>query len=106
MRSCLCARGNRYMTTLENVSFFSIRQSRALWFLPLLLALACCSTASAQMSAQGTVTVAVVDPTGGSVQGAKLQLQDVARKLVRDAERQQFGRHTVGGVRSGTHKLP
>ena len=74
------------MTTLENVSFFSIRQSRALWFLPLLLALACCSTASAQMSSQGTVTVAVVDPTGGSVQGAKLQLQDVATNLVRDAE--------------------
>src|SRR5690242_766679 len=70
IQSCLCARGNRYMKTLQNVSFFSIRRGYVLGFLSLLVALACCSPSWAQMTSQGTVTVAVVDSTGGAVQGA------------------------------------
>ena len=93
------------MTTLENVSLFSIRQARVLGFLPLLLTLACCSPSWAQMSSQGTVNVIVFDATGAAVQGAKLQLQDTATNQVREAETQQVGSYTFVGLPAASYKL-
>jgi len=93
------------MTTLENVSFFSIRRGHVLGFLSLFLALACCPSSWAQMSSQGTVTVAVVDSTGGTVQGAKLQLQDTATNQIREAETQQVGSYTFVALPAATYKL-
>lgn len=73
--------------------------------LSLFLVLACASLSWAQMTSQGTVTVAVVDPSGGAVQGAKLQLQDAATNEIREAETQQVGGYTFVALPAGTYKL-
>ncbi|HXY14936.1 MAG TPA: carboxypeptidase-like regulatory domain-containing protein [Terriglobales bacterium] len=57
------------------------------------------------MTAQGTVTVFVVDPSGGAVQGAKLQLQDLATNQIREAETQQVGSYSFVALPTGTYKL-
>jgi len=93
------------MTTLENVSLFSFRRGRVLGFLPLLLALACCSPSWAQMTSQGTVNVIVFDASGAAVQGAKLQLQDTATNQVREGETQQVGSYSFVGLSPATYKL-
>src|SRR5205807_2883906 len=70
--------------------------------------LLCCYTiplAQAQMTNQGTVTVIVLDPTGATIQGAKLQLQDLATNEMREAETQQVGSHTFVALSAGTFKL-
>ena len=58
-----------------------------------------------QMTNQGTVTVIVLDPTGATIQGAKLQLQDLATNEMREAETQQVGSHTFVALSAGTFKL-
>lgn len=93
------------MKTLENVSLFSIRRGRVWGFLPLVLALACCSPSWAQMSSQGTVNVIVFDASGAAVQGAKLQLQDTATNQIREAETQQVGSYSFVALPPGTYKL-
>jgi len=69
------------------------------------LLLGVCTGTRAQMTAQGTVTVAVVDATGGVVQGAKLELQDSATNEIRTAETQQAGGYSFVGLPAGTYKL-
>src|SRR5215469_6646275 len=64
-----------------------------------------CTASRAQMTSQGTVTVSVLDPTGAAVQGAKLQLQDVATNEIREAETQQVGSYTFVALPAGTYKL-
>jgi hypothetical protein len=74
--------------------------------LPLfVLALACCFPSFAQMASQGTVTVSVVDPSGGAVQGANLQLQDTATNKTWEAETQQVGSYTFVGLPFGKYQL-
>ncbi|PYT79485.1 MAG: carboxypeptidase regulatory-like domain-containing protein [Acidobacteria bacterium] len=70
-----------------------------------LLVLACCSPSWAQMASQGTVTVTVVDPTGGAVQGAKLQLQELATNGIRESETQQVGSYNFVALPAGTYRL-
>src|SRR5215472_4589992 len=64
-----------------------------------------CTASRAQMTSQGTVTVSVLDPTGAAVQGAKLQLQDVATNEIREAETQQVGSYTFVALPAGIYKL-
>src|SRR6266704_2758854 len=59
----------------------------------------------AQMTSQGTVTVSVVDASGGAVQGAKLQLQDTGTNQIREAETQQVGSYSFVALPAGTYKL-
>jgi len=93
------------MKTLENVSLFSFRRGRVLGFLPVLLALACCSPSWAQMGSVGTVNVLVVDPSGAAVQGAKLVLQDLATNETREGETQQVGSYGFVSLPLGKYKL-
>lgn len=69
------------------------------------LSLGFCPALLAQMSSQGTVTVMVVDPSGGAVQGAKLQLQDAATNEMREAETQQAGSYSFAGLSFGRYRL-
>ncbi|HYL85987.1 MAG TPA: TonB-dependent receptor [Candidatus Angelobacter sp.] len=59
----------------------------------------------AQMTSQGTVNVVVLDESGAAVQGAKLQLQDLATNGIREAETQQVGSYGFVGLPFGTYKL-
>lgn len=91
--------------TLDSSYLVTNRRNRVLRLLSFLLALACCSSSWAQMASQGTVTVIVLDPSGGTVQGAKLELQDLATDQIREAETQQAGSYSFVALPAGTYKL-
>src|SRR5436305_9725277 len=79
-------------------------RSLALLAFPLFV-LSCCSPSWAQMGSVGTVTVLVLDPSGATVQGANLVLQDLATNQLRSAETQGGGTATFPSVPLGTYKL-
>lgn len=54
---------------------------------------------------QGTVTVSVVDPTGGVIPGAKLTLVDVGTNDSREASTQDAGNYTFVNLNLGSYKL-
>src|SRR5580700_9835472 len=81
----------------------SVRWSCVLGVVALLFAVGA-PTAWPQTS-QGTVTVLVMDPSGGIVQGAKLVLQDTATNEVHTAETQQVGSYTFVALPLGTYRL-
>jgi hypothetical protein len=81
-----------------------IRWSCVLGVVALLLA-AVVPAAWPQTSSQGTVTVLVMDPSAGIVQGAKLVLQNTATNEVHDAETQQVGSYTFVALPLGTYRL-
>ena len=82
----------------------SVRWSCVLGVIALLLAVGA-PTAWAQTTSQGTVTVLVMDSSGGIVQGAKLVLQSTATNEVHSAETQQAGSYTFVALPIGTYKL-
>lgn len=61
--------------------------------------------ALAQHGSEGTVTVTVVDPSGSVVQGAELQLQDLATNDVRKAVTSDRGAYTFVNLSLGAYKL-
>lgn len=72
------------------------------WLLCCLLFVAPSSWAQ---QAQGTISVVVVDPTGGVVTGADLKLVDQATNDVRTAVTQDAGNYTFVNLSFGTYKL-
>ena len=81
-----------------------IRWSCVLGLIALLLAVGA-STAWAQTTSQGTLTVLVMDPSGSVVQGAKLSLQELATNSIRNEETQQTGSYTLAALPIGTYRL-
>jgi hypothetical protein len=73
--------------------------------LPMLLALFLASLTWAQHGSEGTVTVTVVDPSGSLVQGAQLELRDLATNDLRKGETQAAGTHSFVNLSLGTYKL-
>ena len=73
--------------------------------LSVLLALCVAPTVWAQQGSEGTVTVTVRDPSGSVVQGAQLELRDLATNEVQKAETQEKGTHTFVNLSLGKHKL-
>ena len=59
----------------------------------------------AQHGSEGTVTVTVLDPSGSVVQGAQLELRDLATNDVRKGETQGQGAHTFVNLSLGKYKL-
>jgi Carboxypeptidase regulatory-like domain len=59
----------------------------------------------AQHGSEGTVNVTVVDPSGSVVQGAELELQDLATNDVRKAETQDKGTYTFVNLSLGKYRL-
>jgi len=59
----------------------------------------------AQHGSEGTVTVTVLDPSGSVVQGAQLELRDLATNDVRKGETQDKGTHTFVNLSLGKYKL-
>lgn len=59
----------------------------------------------AQSGSQGTVTVTVLDQSGGAVSGAQLQLQDLSTNDVRNAVTQDRGNYSFINLSVGTYKL-
>jgi uncharacterized surface anchored protein len=62
-------------------------------------------SAQAQHGSEGTVTVTVLDSSGGVVQGAQLELQDLATNDVRRAETQGSGTYTFVNLSLGKYTL-
>src|SRR5215472_11268439 len=62
-------------------------------------------TVQAQHGSEGTVTVTVLDPSGSLVQGADLELRDVATNSVRKATTQEQGIHTFPNLSLGKYTL-
>ncbi|MFZ1159145.1 MAG: carboxypeptidase-like regulatory domain-containing protein [Candidatus Sulfotelmatobacter sp.] len=73
--------------------------------LSVLLALCLVPTAWAQHGSEGTVTVTVLDPSGSVVQGAQLELRDLATNDVRKGETQEKGTHAFVNLSLGKYKL-
>jgi hypothetical protein len=73
--------------------------------LSVLLALCAAPTVWAQQGSEGTVTVTVRDPSGSVVQGAQLELRDLATNEVQKGETQEKGTHTFVNLSLGKHKL-
>ena len=73
----------------------------------LLIVLALCIVPStwAQHGSEGTVTVTVVDTSGSVVQGAHLELEDLATNEVRKGDTQNSGTHTFVNLPLGKYKL-
>ena len=71
----------------------------------ILLLLLSVTTARAQMTSQGTVTVTVFDQQGSVVQGAKLELTDVATNNLRAGDTEQSGSYSFAGLPAGTYHL-
>jgi hypothetical protein len=73
----------------------------------LMVLLATCVVPStwAQHGSEGTVTVTILDPSGSVVQGAQLELRDLATDSVRKGETQEKGTHTFVNLSLGTYKL-
>lgn len=63
------------------------------------------STACAQEGTVGTVTVTVLDQSGGVVAGATLELRDLATNDVRTGLTQDKGNYTFVGLSVGTYAL-
>ena len=59
----------------------------------------------AQHGSTGTVTVTVVDPSGSVVQGAQLELRDLATNSARKSETQDMGTYRFVNLELGTYKL-
>src|SRR6266496_2462407 len=59
----------------------------------------------AQHGSEGTVTVTVLDPSGSVVQGADLELRDVATNSIRKATTQDQGVHTFPNLSLGKYTL-
>ena len=74
-------------------------------FLLILLALCFVPSALAQHGSEGTVTVTVLDATGSVVQGAALELQDLATNDLRKGETQDKGTHTFVNLSLGKYRL-
>jgi hypothetical protein len=62
-------------------------------------------TAQAQHGSEGTVTVTVLDPSGSVVQGADLELRDLATNDVRKAQTQERGAYTFVNLSVGRYRL-
>jgi hypothetical protein len=76
-------------------------------YAPLLVLFALCAVplSWAQHGSEGTVTVTVVDATGGIVQGAQLELRDLTTNAVLNGETQEKGTHTFVNLSLGKYKL-
>jgi len=61
--------------------------------------------AQAQRGSEGTVTLTVLDSSGGVVQGAQLELRDLTTNDLRKAETQEQGTHTFVNLSLGKYKL-
>jgi hypothetical protein len=59
----------------------------------------------AQHGSEGTVTITVLDPSGSVVQGADLELRDVATNNIRRATTQDQGVHTFPNLSLGKYSL-
>jgi len=59
----------------------------------------------AQHGSEGTVTVTVLDPSGSVVQGADLELRDIATNSIRRATTQEQGVHTFPNLSLGKYTL-
>jgi hypothetical protein len=59
----------------------------------------------AQHGSEGTVTVTVLDPSGSVVQGADLELRDIATNSTRKASTQEQGVHTFPNLSLGKYTL-
>ncbi len=71
----------------------------------ILLALCLVPFALAQQGSEGTVSVSVLDPIGSVVQGAQLELRDLATNEVQKGETQEKGTHTFVNLSLGKYKL-
>ncbi len=71
----------------------------------ILLALCIVPSAPAQQGSEGTVTVTVRDPSGSVVQGAQLELRDLATNEAQKGETQEKGTHTFVNLSLGKYKL-
>lgn len=81
----------------------SIRRSHV--FCTFIVAIAVSTAAWAQHGTTGKVAVTVLDPSGGVVQGAQLDLQDLATNSTRTAQTQDAGTYTFVNLPLGTYKL-
>lgn len=61
--------------------------------------------AQAQHGSEGTVTITVLDPSGSVVQGADLELRDIATNSIRRASTQDQGVHTFPNLSLGRYSL-
>jgi len=71
----------------------------------ILLVLCVVPSTLAQHGSEGTVTVTILDPSSSVVQGAQLELRDLATNDVRKGETQEKGTHTFVNLSLGTYKL-
>lgn len=63
------------------------------------------ASAWAQTGSTGTITLTVVDQSGGAVGGAQLQLQDLSTNDIRNAVTQDSGAYSFVNLSLGTYKL-
>src|SRR5437764_14868869 len=61
--------------------------------------------ALAQHGSEGTVAVTVLDPSGSVVQGAELELTDLATNAVRKVQTHESGTYTFVNLSLGKYKL-
>ncbi|PYU67536.1 MAG: carboxypeptidase regulatory-like domain-containing protein [Acidobacteria bacterium] len=73
--------------------------------LSIVLSLSVVPCARAQHGSEGTVSVTVLDSSGSVVQGAQLELRDLATNDVRNSETQEKGTHTFVNLSLGKYKL-
>jgi len=73
--------------------------------LVILLALCFAPLTWAQHGSAGTITVTVVDPSGSVVQGAQLELRDLATNDTRRADTQEKGTYTFVNLSLGQYRL-
>ena len=74
-------------------------------FVLILLMLCVIPSALAQHGTEGTVSVTVLDPSGSVVEGAQLELRDVATNDVQKGQTQDKGTHTFVNLSLGKYKL-
>lgn len=74
-------------------------------FLSLSLLLTALPRAYAQHGSEGTITVAVFDPSGSTVAGAHLVLRDLATNVVQTADTREAGTYTFVNLSIGTYRL-
>src|SRR5581483_189350 len=83
----------------------SFLSSRFTGSLGTLVLLAMTAPIWAQQGSQGTVSVAVTDPSGSVIPGAKLELRDLASNDVRNALTQENGTYSFVNLSVGNYKL-
>jgi len=76
--------------------FLAAAISALVWLLP---------SAIAQHGSEGTVSVTVLDPSGSVVDGAQLELRDLATNTVRTAQTEGNGGYTFVNLPLGNYKL-